>query len=132
MALQLVTVGTAATTRFEELQAKGEYGEAFYAHGLAVEAAEATAQWMHARIRRELGIPEAQGKRYSWGYPACPDLDGHETLFRILPADAIGMSLTSAQQLIPEQSTAAMIVHHPAAKYFAVRATAGAAAEGTP
>jgi 5-methyltetrahydrofolate--homocysteine methyltransferase len=127
VAFQVVTVGHAATKRFEALQAKGEYGEAFYVHGLSVEAAEATAQWMHARIRRELGIPDAQGKRYSWGYPACPDLDGHDALFRILPAEAIGMSLTTAHQLLPEQSTAALIVHHPAAKYFAVRATAGAA-----
>jgi len=132
VAFQVVTVGPAATQRFETLQARGEYGEAFYVHGIAVEAAEATAQWMHARIRRELGIPGTRGKRYSWGYPACPDLDGHETLFRILPADAIGMSLTTAQQLLPEQSTAALIVHHPAAKYFAVRATAGAAAEAVP
>ena len=133
VALQVVTVGDAATKRFELLQARGDYAEAFYSHGLAVEAAEATAQWMHARVRRELGIPEPQGKRYSWGYPACPDLDGHDAVFRLLPAaEALGMQLTTAHQLIPEQSTAALIVHHPAAKYFAVRAAAGAAAEGAP
>lgn len=119
--LQVVTVGDAATRRFDELQARGEYAEAFYVHGLAVEAAEATAEWLHRRIRGELGIPPGRGKRYSWGYGACPDLDDHATVFRLLPVDAIGMSLTSAFQLIPEQSTAALIVHHPQAKYYAVR-----------
>jgi 5-methyltetrahydrofolate--homocysteine methyltransferase len=128
LALQVVTVGSAASRRFEELQGRGEYAEAFYAHGLAVEAAEATAQWMHERIRRELGLPAQQGKRYSWGYPACPDLDGHDAVFRLLPAaDALGMSLTTAHQLLPEQSTAALIVHHAAAKYYAVRGGEGAA-----
>ncbi len=127
LGLQIVTVGDAASHCFEQLQTRGEYAEAFYSHGLAVEAAEATAQWMHERIRRELGITPQQGKRYSWGYPACPDLDGHEAMFRLLPAgDALGMSLTSANQLLPEQSTAALIVHHPAAKYYAVRGEGGA------
>jgi 5-methyltetrahydrofolate--homocysteine methyltransferase len=122
-AFQVVTVGDAATERFQELQARGEYTEAFYSHGLAVEAAEAVAEWMHRRIRRELGLPADRGKRYSWGYPACPDLEYHATLFKILPAEpSLGMSLSTAWQLIPEQSTAAMVVHHPEAKYFAVRA----------
>jgi len=121
IALQVVTVGDAATRRFDELQGNGEYSEAFYVHGLAVEAAEATAEWLHRLIRAELGMPAGRGKRYSWGYGACPDLDDHETVFRLLPADAVGMSLTSAMQLIPEQSTAALIVHHPEAKYYAVR-----------
>jgi len=119
--LQVVTVGDAATRRFEELQAKGEYTEAFYSHGLAVEAAEATAEWLHRRIRAELGVPAGRGKRYSWGYGACPDLDDHDLVFQLLPVEALGMSLTSAKQLIPEQSTAALIVHHPEAKYYAVR-----------
>jgi 5-methyltetrahydrofolate--homocysteine methyltransferase len=119
--LQIVTVGDGATQRFEALQQAGEYTEAFYSHGLAVESAEALAEWMHRRIRSELGLPAGQGKRYSWGYGACPDLDDHATVFRVLPADAIGMELTSAFQLIPEQSTAAIIVHHPEAKYYAVR-----------
>ena len=129
-AFQVVTVGDAATRRFDELQASGEYAEAFYMHGVAVEAAEALAQWMHLRVRRELGIPQEQGKRYSWGYPACPDLDGHVGLFKILPATAIGLQLTTAYQLVPEQSTAALIVHHPAAKYYAVRQGAGAGGTG--
>ncbi|MGI9077190.1 MAG: methionine synthase [Gemmatimonadaceae bacterium] len=130
-AFQIVTVGDAATRLFDELQARAEYSEAFYAHGLAVESAEAVAQWMHERVRRELGIPAEQGKRYSWGYPACPDLEGHKDLFRILPAQAIGMELTTAFQLIPEQSTAALIIHHPQAKYYAVRTEGAATAERT-
>ena len=121
IALQVVTVGDAATHRFDTLQAQGEYSEAFYGHGLAVEAAEATAEWLHRRIRRELGIPHGCGKRYSWGYGACPDLDDHATVFSLLPAESLGMTLTSAFQLIPEQSTAALIVHHPDAKYYVVR-----------
>jgi 5-methyltetrahydrofolate--homocysteine methyltransferase len=121
-AFQVVTVGDAATHRFEALQARGEYTEAYYLHGLSVEAAESVAEWMHRHVRRELGLLPSQGKRYSWGYPACPDLEGHADVFRLLPAaDALGMQLTSAFQLMPEQSTAAIVVHHPQAKYYAVR-----------
>ena len=127
VAFQIVTVGDEATRRFEAMQAAGEYSEGLYSHGLAVEAAEAVAEWLHRRIRHELGIPGGRGKRYSWGYGACPDLEDHGTLFRILPAeDALGMELTSAFQLMPEQSTAAIIVHHPQAKYYAVRTAEGA------
>ncbi|HEU5184959.1 MAG TPA: methionine synthase [Gemmatimonadaceae bacterium] len=122
-AFQIVTVGDKATRRFEEMQARGDYTEAFFSHGLAVETAEAVAQWMHARVRKELGLPAGQGKRYSWGYPACPDLEGHGELFKLLPArEALGMSFTESFQLLPEQSTAAIVVHHPAAKYYVVRA----------
>ncbi len=119
---QIVTVGDAASERFQTLQTAGEYTEAFYVHGLAVETAEAVAEWMHRKIRHDLGLPGGQGKRYSWGYGACPDLEDHAQLFKILPAEqSLGMQLTSAFQLIPEQSTAAIIVHHPQAKYYAVR-----------
>ena len=122
-AFQIVTVGDKATRRFEEMQARGDYTEAFFSHGLAVETAEAVAQWMHLRLRKELGLPAGQGKRYSWGYPACPDLEGHGELFKLLPArEALGMSFTESFQLLPEQSTAAIVVHHPAAKYYVVRA----------
>jgi 5-methyltetrahydrofolate--homocysteine methyltransferase len=128
VAFQIVTVGDEASRRFEALQAAGEYSEGLYSHGLAVETAEAVAEWMHRRIRRELGIPGGRGKRYSWGYGACPDLEDHAQLFKLLPAEeALGMELTSAFQLIPEQSTAAILVHHPLAKYYAVR-TGGEAA----
>ena len=120
--LQVVTVGDRATHRFEELQGRGDYSEAFFAHGLAVECAEAMAEWMHRRQRHELALDEKRGKRYSWGYGACPDLEDHQTVFRLLPvASELGMTLTSAHQLIPEQSTAAIVLHHPAAKYYAVR-----------
>jgi 5-methyltetrahydrofolate--homocysteine methyltransferase len=132
-AFQIVTVGGEATRRFEELQGKGEYGEAFYSHGLSVEMAEAVACWMHERVRRELGIDPNRGKRYSWGYGACPDLEDHGELFKLLPArESLGMDMTSAFQLMPEQSTAAIVIHHPEAKYYAVRgaddAAGGAAA----
>ena len=121
--LQIVTVGKEATKRFEELQGKNEYTEAFYSHGLSVEAAEAVAEWTHRRIKQELGVPD--GKRYSWGYGACPDLDDHAIVFKLLPAkEALGMDLTEAFQLLPEQSTAAVIIHHPEAKYYAVRGSA--------
>jgi 5-methyltetrahydrofolate--homocysteine methyltransferase len=123
--LQIVTVGDEATRHFDRLQGENEYSEAFYSHGLAVETAEAVAEWMHRRIKTELGVPS--GKRYSWGYGACPDLDDHTTVFALLPAtEELGMSLTEAFQLLPEQSTAAVVIHHPEAKYYAVR---GAAAE---
>ncbi len=127
--LQIVTVGKEATKRFDELQGRNEYTEAFYSHGLSVESAEAVAEWAHRRIRKELGVPS--GKRYSWGYGACPDLDDHATVFKLLPAkEALGMDLTESFQLLPEQSTAAVIIHHPEAKYYAVRGTgAGASSE---
>jgi 5-methyltetrahydrofolate--homocysteine methyltransferase len=120
--LQVVTVGDAASERFQTLQAANEYTEAYYLHGLAVETAEAVAEWLHRKLRHDLGVPAGRGKRYSWGYGACPDLDDHEQVFKLLPAEReLGMHLTSAHQLVPEQSTAAMIVHHPQAKYYAVR-----------
>jgi 5-methyltetrahydrofolate--homocysteine methyltransferase len=86
-----------------------------------VQTAEATAEYLHAHIRRELGSLEGQGKRYSWGYPAIPELDDHRKVFDLLPVESeLGMSLTAAYQLVPEQSTAAIIVHHPEAKYFTI------------
>lgn len=119
VAFQVVTVGQAATERFDRLQASGDYTEAYFTHGLAVQTAEATADYLHQHICRELGIPVNQGKRYSWGYPAIPDTADHRKVFDLLPAESeLGMSLTSAYQMVPEQSTAAIIVHHPQAKYF--------------
>ena len=119
--LQVVTVGEHATERFDDLQAAGDYSEAYFTHGLAVQTAEAAAEYLHRHIRRELGLAEDQGKRYSWGYPAIPDLSDHQVVFDLLPAEqALGMSLTEAYQLVPEQSTAAIILHHPEASYFSV------------
>jgi 5-methyltetrahydrofolate--homocysteine methyltransferase len=121
VAFQVVTVGQEATNRFDQLQAAGDYAEAYYTHGLAVQTAEATAEYLHRHIRRELGLKEAQGKRYSWGYPAIPDLSDHRKVFDLLPAEKeLGMRLTAAYQLVPEQSTAAIVVHHPQAKYYSI------------
>jgi len=124
VAFQVVTVGRAATERFDRLQEKGDYSEAYFGHGLAVQTAEATADYLHAHIRRELGLEAEQGKRYSWGYPAIPDLADHTRVFELLPAESeLGMTLTTAYQLVPEQSTAAIILHHPQAKYFNIGET---------
>jgi 5-methyltetrahydrofolate--homocysteine methyltransferase len=121
LALQVVTVGEEATERFDRLQARSDYSEAYYTHGLAVQTAEAAAEYLHSHIRKELGLADDQGKRYSWGYPAIPELEDHRKVFDLLPAeDELGMSLTAAYQLVPEQSTAAIIVHHPEARYFNV------------
>jgi 5-methyltetrahydrofolate--homocysteine methyltransferase len=119
VALQVVTVGQEASERFERLQNAGDYTEAYFTHGLGVQTAEATADYLHDHIRRELGLEPNQGKRYSWGYPAIPELEDHTRVFELLPAEReLGMKLTSAYQLVPEQSTAAIIVHHPDAKYY--------------
>jgi 5-methyltetrahydrofolate--homocysteine methyltransferase len=119
VALQVVTVGHDATERFDKLQESGEFSEAYFTHGLAVQIAEATAEYLHRHIKRELGLSPGQGKRYSWGFPAIPEIEDHAKVFKLLPAeDELGMELTSAFQLVPEQSTAAIIVHHPKAKYY--------------
>ena len=122
VAFQVVTVGQEATERFDRSQSAHDYTEAYFMHGLAVQTAEATADYLHEHLRREMGIPENQGKRYSWGYPAIPELEDHKKIFELLPAvvTELGMSLSTAYQLIPEQSTAAIIVHHPQAKYYSV------------
>jgi 5-methyltetrahydrofolate--homocysteine methyltransferase len=121
VALQLVTVGPAATERVDLLQARGDYSESYYTHGLSVETAEALAEYVHEVMRKELGVEKNKGKRYSWGYPACPELADHEKVMRLLDAEnAIGVRVTSAYQFVPEQSTAAIATHHPDAKYFSV------------
>lgn len=124
VALQVVTVGGGATEWVDKLQSADDYTEAYFAHGLAVQTAEAAAEYLHRHLRRELGLAAGRGKRYSWGYPAIPDLQDHVKVFELLPAqDALGMHLSPAFQLIPEQSTAAIVVHHPSAKYFSVGAS---------
>jgi 5-methyltetrahydrofolate--homocysteine methyltransferase len=120
--LQAVTVGEAASEAFEKLQGADNYSEAYFYHGLAVQTAEATANYVTKHVRRELELGESQGKRYSWGYPACPDLEDHATVFKLLPQaeTEIGLTLTESYQLVPEQSTVAIFTHHPDAKYFSV------------
>jgi len=119
IAMQVVTVGGAAGPAVDEAQARGDYSESYFLHGFAVQSAEALAEAMHRRIRTELGLEADRGKRYSWGYGACPDLSQHQDVWRLLDAErAIGTSLTEAFQIVPEQSTAAIVVHHPQAAYF--------------
>jgi 5-methyltetrahydrofolate--homocysteine methyltransferase len=119
VALQIVTAGSEAARRVDVLQAAGDYSESYFLHGFSVQTAEALAEWTHRRIRRELGIEPDRGKRYSWGYGACPDLEQHEIAFRLLDATAnIGVTLTQGFQIVPEQSTAAIVMHHPKAAYF--------------
>ena len=122
MVLQTVTVGAVATEEFDRLQAANEYSEAYFFHGLAVQAAEATANYLTKLVQAQLGIAAGQGKRYSWGYPACPDLADHQVVWQLLPQleSELGMSLTESWQWVPEQSTAALFAHHPAAKYYSV------------
>ncbi|HLZ59240.1 MAG TPA: methionine synthase [Ktedonosporobacter sp.] len=126
VALQVVTMGEPASQAVQRLQDAGNYSEAFFVHGLAVEMAEGLAEYTNRLVRKELGIEEPRGRRYSWGYPAIPDLEDHAKLFQILPVhDTIGVDLTESYQLVPEQSTAAIVVHHQQSSYFSV----GAAAE---
>ncbi|MCY3935858.1 MAG: methionine synthase [Chloroflexi bacterium] len=120
--LQIVTVGEAASREVDRLQAADQYSEAYYFHGLAVQSAEATANYVTAHIRRELKLPENRGKRYSWGYPACPDLADHQRVWQLMPpaATELNIHLTEAHQIVPEASTAAIFAHHPQASYFSV------------
>jgi 5-methyltetrahydrofolate--homocysteine methyltransferase len=123
--LQIVTVGAQATQRTDQLQARGDYSDSFYSHGLSVQSAEGLAEYAHQRMRKELGIGEEQGKRYSWGYPACPDLSQHLIVDRLLDVSAIGIHVTEGYQFDPEQTTAALVVTHPDAKYFALARSGG-------
>ena len=121
VALQAVTVGPEVTERITELEREGEFAEQLFTHGLGVQAAEGLAEWLHAEVRRELGIDPDQGRRYSWGYPACPDQSEHEKVERLLGMSEIGISLSGGYALEPEQSTAAIIAHHPQAVYFGMK-----------
>ncbi|WP_298611307.1 methionine synthase [uncultured Thermosynechococcus sp.] len=130
--MQAVTVGEIATQVAQELFAANQYTDYLYFHGMAVQTAEALAEWCHARIRRELRCtPDPtsirdilaqryQGSRYSFGYPACPNMQDQYTLLRLLESDRMGMYMDESEQLYPEQSTTAIICYHPTAKYFSV------------
>jgi len=132
--LSLVTMGSRASQETQRLFEAGEYTKYLYLHGLSVETAEALAEYLHKQMREELGIAgedsphirdlfhqKYQGSRYSFGYPACPNLEDQTKLFALLkPEENVGVRLTSGFLLEPEQSTSAIVVHHPAAKYFVV------------
>ena len=133
VAFHLVTMGRQASEHSARLFAADNYKEYLYFHGLSVESAEALAELWHKRIRDELGIagsdaPDVkrlfsqgyQGSRYSFGYPACPNLEDQTKLFELLDGNRIGVQLTDEYSLDPEQSTNAIIVHHPDARYFNV------------
>jgi 5-methyltetrahydrofolate--homocysteine methyltransferase len=132
--LSLVTIGPKASVETQRLFEGGEYTKYLYLHGLSVETAEALAEFHHKKMREELGIAgddakeirdlfhqKYRGSRYSFGYPACPNLEDQTKLFTLLkPEENVGVRLTSGFLLEPEQSTSAIVVHHPAAKYFVV------------
>ena len=133
VAFHLVTMGSRASVYSRELFASDNYADYLYFHGLSVEGAEALAELWHKRIREELGIAgedaadvrklfrqQYQGSRFSFGYPACPNLEDQAKLFELLDPARIGVELTEEFQLDPEQSTSAIIVHHPEAKYFSI------------
>lgn len=118
VAFQVVSVGQKTVSKIEELNSNNDYTDAYYLHGLAVETAEALAEWVHNRIRRELNIDNNRGLRYSWGYPSCPDTMQHYLVWKLIDPTTCGINLTSAGQITPEYSTAAIVVHHPEAEYF--------------
>ena len=121
VALQGVTVGAEVTELMDRLGAEDEVTEQYYVHGLGVQSAEGLAEWLHSEVRRGLHIPLDQGRRYSWGYPACPDQSEHEKVWRLLDLESIGMTLSGGYAVMPEQSTVAIIAHHPQAVYFGMK-----------
>jgi 5-methyltetrahydrofolate--homocysteine methyltransferase len=131
VALFLTTAGEGVRARAEELKASGEYLLCHALQALAVETAEAAAEWLHAKLRGEWGFPDPpettmidrfqaryHGKRYSFGYPACPELSDQATLFRLLDGRKIGVELTEGFMMDPEASVSALVLHHPQARYF--------------
>jgi len=131
---QVVTMGLEASRYSEHLFKANRYTEYLYFHGLSVESAEALAEYVHKLIRHELGFGAEdaddlhklfaqgyRGSRYSFGYPACPDLEDQAHLMELLDPSRIEVTLTDESQLVPEQSTSAIVVVHPEAKYFNVR-----------
>ncbi len=133
VAFDLVTMGKRASEHSAELFKNDDYKEYLLFHGLSVESAEALAELWHQRIRTELGIDGAdatdknklfrqgyQGSRYSFGYPACPNLEDQTKIFKLLAPERIDVSLTDEFMLDPEQSTSAIILHHPEARYFGI------------
>ena len=131
---QIVTVGGEVSKLEKSLFESGNYQEYLFTHGVGVETAEALAEYWHRQVRRELGIDDQEpddmrllfsakyhGARYSFGYPACPNLEDQQKLFELMNPSEIGISLSEEFMLVPEQSTSAIVVHHPQAKYFNVK-----------
>jgi 5-methyltetrahydrofolate--homocysteine methyltransferase len=129
--MQAVTMGERATAFAQRLFAADQYSDYLYFHGLAVQMAEALAEWIHARIRRELGFTASEpkvlrdvlaqryrGSRYSFGYPACPNVADSRQQLEWLGADRIGLAMDESDQLEPEQSTTALVALHSRARYF--------------
>ncbi len=121
VALQTVTVGAEVTEIMARLEQEGEFAEQLFVHGLGVQTAEGLAEWLHWRVRNDLGIDVRQGRRYSWGYPAVPDQSEHLKVERLLNISQIGMEISDGYAPIPEQSTLALICHHPQAGYYGMR-----------
>jgi 5-methyltetrahydrofolate--homocysteine methyltransferase len=131
VAFQLATVGPRVSEATAELFAANAYRDYLELHGLSVQLTEALAEYWHARIRSEIGFgtedPDAiddffrlgyRGARYSFGYPACPDLEDRAKVVRLLRPERVGVTLSEEFQLVPEQATDALVAHHPEAKYF--------------
>ncbi|HLL92614.1 MAG TPA: vitamin B12 dependent-methionine synthase activation domain-containing protein [Solirubrobacteraceae bacterium] len=121
IAVQAVTVGGEVTELMAKLEAEGEFAEQLFVHGLGVQTAEGLAEWLHFVAREMLGIEASQGRRYSWGYPAVPEQSEHLKVQKLLDLGQIGMSITDGYAPDPEQSTLALIAHHPQAIYFGTR-----------
>src|SRR3954452_8210136 len=121
VALQAVTVGGEVTELMAKLEAEGEFAEQLFVHGLGVQTAEGLAEWLHWRVRNDLGIDVRQGRRYSWGYPAVPDQSEHLKVEQLLNLEQIGMQISDGYAPIPEQSTLALVAHHPQAGYYGMR-----------
>ena len=118
VAFQVVTVGNKVAETIAKWDSEDKYTDAYYLHGLAVATAEAMAEWVNLKIKSELNLMDRGGLRYSWGYPSCPDISQHHLVWKLLNAKKLGIGLTEAGQITPEQSTAAIVVHHPDAEYF--------------
>jgi 5-methyltetrahydrofolate--homocysteine methyltransferase len=121
IAVQAVTVGSEVTELMAKLESDGEFAEQLFVHGLGVQTAEGLAEWLHAKAREMLAIGTTQGRRYSWGYPAVPEQSEHLKVEKLLDLGQIGMSISDGYAPIPEQSTLALVAHHPQAIYFGTR-----------
>jgi 5-methyltetrahydrofolate--homocysteine methyltransferase len=121
ISVQAVTVGGEVTELMAKLEADGEFAEQLFVHGLGVQTAEGLAEWLHFRTREMLDIPATQGRRYSWGYPAVPEQSEHLKVEKLLNLSQIAMKITDGYAPEPEQSTLALVAHHPQAIYFGTR-----------